>query len=576
MIAVRMILLFCMTLIAGIGHGKTLLDAADKQYSQIAAGGDFTCGLAAKKTSCWGRVNAFFRTPSLKETSFITSGSSFACAIDSGLTSCWGSFAPTDGFYSALGKTQNIAISGYTREVCGIGEQGVVCWNYAEKLASPPISNVLSISVGSGFACAITSNAAECWRTQPDDWNYRDVGQTNVPPLQNPRKIVASLRHACALDDTGVKCWGSSLYGATLVPTDLQNPSDIAVGSELSCAITGNKVRCWGGDARVVPEPSFTNPTSLTIGSSYPRINHVCVVDGGVPKCWGINSYGESGPSSFVNPKRISSGYNHRCIEDDTGIHCSGSFDYADVKVPVLHGVKLFASGFYHMCAVMQDSTKCWGATGPHDKGQTLVPNSVRSPSAITAGEHHTCVIQDKSVICWGDNSRGQTNVPTNLVNPTSIQAGSNHTCVIDEEQAKCWGDNAQGQCDAPSLSKPTKLQAGWGFSCALDLNGARCWGKTVNGEYKSLANTSDRVVKDIASNIYGTCATTSTKNNSDNALRCWNMDGNLYAPYYTKPKLFGGAYSFYAIDDKSVTGFSWGDRSDLYSTDFMFVPVSN
>ena len=102
----------------------------------------------------------------------------------------------------------------------------------------------------------------------------------------------------------------------------------------------------------------------------------------------------------------------------------------------------------------------------------------------MSAGNAHTCALDDAGVHCWGWNEHGQLNVPP-LKNPKMVSAGVRHTCAIDEDGVRCWGDNSSGQTNAPHLITPWSVSAGSLHSCALDENGAHCWGYV--GSYSNL-----------------------------------------------------------------------------------------
>ena len=67
----------------------------------------------------------------------------------------------------------------------------------------------------------------------------------------------------------------------------------------------------------------------------------------------------------------------------------------------------------------------------------------------------------------WGNNGYGQTSVPS-LVNPTWVSAGNRHTCAIDDNGSKCWGSNdyGQGALTANASSNPTQVTAGYYHTC--------------------------------------------------------------------------------------------------------------
>ena len=86
----------------------------------------------------------------------------------------------------------------------------------------------------------------------------------------------------------------------------------------------------------------------------------------------------------------------------------------------------------------------------------------------LSAGEEHTCVLDDGAVYCWGENSSGQLGLgdtsargddPNEMGDglqaidlgsgrsAKAIEAGGFHNCaLLDDDSVKCWGDNSYGQ----------------------------------------------------------------------------------------------------------------------------------
>lgn len=89
--------------------------------------------------------------------------------------------------------------------------------------------------------------------------------------------------------------------------------------------------------------------------------------------------------------------------------------------------------------------------------------------TAVTAGESHTCAIQNGRLYCWGENSAGQlgTESTTESLIPvlvhgldntiTSVSAGDFHTCATTGGDIYCWGHGAQGQLGNGDTNRATK-----------------------------------------------------------------------------------------------------------------------
>ena len=163
-------------------------------------------------------------------------------------------------------------------------------------------------------------------------------------------------------------------------------------------------------------------------------------------------------------------------------------------------------------------------------------------PSNISAGDSHTCALDDEGIKCWGDNSSGQIDVP-DLSNPTHVSSGVggaggtfNETkdaffsCAIDDDGVKCWGLNDWAKIETPPfLERPTDVSSGRQHTCAvediylIDINlpperGVKCWGRNKTGESSApeLLNPVQ-----VSSGALHTCAL------SDEGIRCWGYEAD-------------------------------------------------
>jgi alpha-tubulin suppressor-like RCC1 family protein len=145
-------------------------------------------------------------------------------------------------------------------------------------------------------------------------------------------------------------------------------------------------------------------------------------------------------------------------------------------------------------------------------------PIQPASPSPVSAGGAHSCVLTAGDVLCWGANDRGQlgdgtTVGHTNMVRVAAtiafaaVSVSTDHSCALSRSAAVyCWGNNEDGQLgigDDQNHPTPSRVAGdrsykavttGSGYSCALTTTGeAYCWGRNSYGQLGtgSTANTS-------------------------------------------------------------------------------------
>lgn len=212
------------------------------------------------------------------------------------------------------------------------------------------------------------------------------------------------------------------------------------------------------------------------------------------------------------------------------------------------------SAGEKHTCAIDNDGVKCWGR---NTFGQRSTP-ALSNSTEVSAGGNHTCAIDDNGLTCWGDNVFGQNSVPV-LSTPTQLSAGNNHTCAIDSNSVKCWGHNGFGQLNVPELSNPTQINAGGDHTCVLNDTGVVCWGRNEHRQNDAPVLSNPRQV-------------TAGKNHAcaldDNGVICWGSNGfgQLNVPALSNPtKISAGDGHTCAINDSGVK--CWGDNTANQST---------
>lgn len=407
-----------------------------------------------------------------------------------------------------------------------------------------------------------------------EDASGATASATVAIEVVSPLGVVAGARHSCALLAGGVvKCWGDAAsgqlglgnitrigdnageMGAVLAAVDLgigRTATKITAGAFHTCALLDDAtVKCWGSGAMGALGSGSTAlvgdgpdemgdllaPVSLGTGRTAVDIdagtNHTCaVLDTGVVKCWGSNSFGQLGLGDTV-----------------TRGTAGGQMGDALPAVELGTGRTATAvvAGNDHTCALLDDATvKCWGGNASGqlglgdstrrgdnagEMGDALMPvnlGSGRTAFGVEVGSSFSCALLDNlAVKCWGVNSSGQLGIGNTATRGTSashmgnnlapiqlgtgrtarrLSLGNAHTCVVlDNGSLKCWGLSSKGQCghgdtitrgDSPfemgdglpavvlGGGAALFVSAGQEHTCAVLADSSmKCWGDNTYGQ---------------------------------------------------------------------------------------------
>jgi alpha-tubulin suppressor-like RCC1 family protein len=415
-------------------------------------------------------------------------------------------------------------------------------------------AGVSNVEVGWNHACAVVSGGLlECW-----GWNYfGQLGDGTKITQSKPahvyrltdgvRDIAVGSAYACVATDLGaVKCWGQNNYGQlgdgtqsdslipltvvglgavpvavqTFMPTSTQTSTNttaptftgalaIDAGMGGTCALTANHgVKCWGdnvsgqlGDGSTYGANLPVDVSGLSHGIKSIALGrfHTCAITAeNIPKCWGLNIFGQLGDGSTVNSLR-------------------------PLEVGFVTGdIRSIALGGYHTCALTYVAVvECWGwnqlgqlgdGTNTDSKTPVGVVGLIGDITAISSRQSSTCALNVNGwVRCWGNNEFGQLgdgttvnrNYPVDVVGLTSrvaaVSLGDDHACVLMASGGvKCWGNNEFGQLgDGTTTDRRTpvdvagldgvvvEVKAGYKITCARMNDGrVKCWGL---GKYGAL-----------------------------------------------------------------------------------------
>jgi alpha-tubulin suppressor-like RCC1 family protein len=327
--------------------------------------------------------------------------------------------------------------------------------------------------------------------------------------------------------------------------------TSLSAGASHTCAVVAGEARCWGAndlgqlgrsgaDSFVPVQPAGLAATVTAIAAGS---DHTCAIAAGEVWCWGDNPSGQLG----------------------NGSSAKGTRDSTPQKVSGSAGALLVAAGGSHSCFVTASEIFCWGSNAKGQVGDPTIDSiprlapalvsGVSGPSAISAGDSHTCAVTTAGTVCWGANGAGQlgngtAGLPVSTPAMTSpavkggafIGLGANHSCSGDASGTLyCWGANALSQVNGSGqdlrspkdvLSSAVSVAGGIGHTCAVTSNGdVKCWGLNDKGQLGANGHEEVEValqggVQQVAAGYKHTCAV------QNGAAQCWgsNSRGQLGA----------------------------------------------
>ncbi|QJR16528.1 RCC1 domain-containing protein [Usitatibacter palustris] len=223
-----------------------------------------------------------------------------------------------------------------------------------------------------------------------------------------------------------------------------------------------------------------------------------------------------------------------------------------------LDNVTAVTAGSTHTCALRSTDVVCWGwnafgqlgigtfTNTPSPTPGQPVPGLGGTPSAISAGEFHTCALTAAGgVKCWGRNGQGQLGdgtwtdriTPVDVVGHTSgvakISAGYDNTCVVTTSGAvSCWGVGGAGH--APIASGAVDVKTGYSHACALTAGGGvKCWGQNSLGQLGDGTFTPSNAPRDVVGLASGVAAIAVGVNHScalttAGGVKCWGSNQGM------------------------------------------------
>jgi alpha-tubulin suppressor-like RCC1 family protein len=362
--------------------------------------------------------------------------------------------------------------------------------------ATTPLTGIKQISVGSTYACGLTTGGeVKCWGSG-EVGNIKLASYTipvSIPGFTDIKSVFVGDGYTCAITSGGkVKCVGTNLgydpkvvaskpqkYDTPTEITGLSGITAIAPGSAFMCALSSSSgLYCWGryywasNQDYVQTKPSLlvkSDVTGVAVGGS-----HACFLStNSKVSCWGQNGAGQVGTGNSTSEVEGSK------------------------EVSGLTNVTAILARGDRSCALVKGGTvKCWGRNGYGELGVATVGNSGKLQDVVDSsgkpltgvtqlalGDYHTCAMTAGAVKCWGRNTYGE--VGYKLGTPAS----SGFSTIIVKNPTNV--PNLTGS-EVASVATSTNLGIK-GYSCALLNNGGvKCWGVnfTLDEKMKELSTS--------------------------------------------------------------------------------------
>ncbi|HLV26411.1 MAG TPA: Ig-like domain-containing protein, partial [Gemmatimonadales bacterium] len=356
------------------GSSQAATEVLPREFTRIAAGGDFSCAtITLDRVYCFG-VDSSFQLGAVRPD-----------------TVCF------DAFDTANGDVRCSLLPVRVRD---------------DLSAS-------TLTVGGAHACALVEGGeAYCWGNGAKG----QLGNGMVSEREAPMLVTSAVRfmqisagymHTCALDGAGAAwCWGSDTLGqlgnrktansTTPIPVEDGHVfQGISAGVMHSCGVRADgRIYCWGSNEKGQvgsgsSSPYFDAPVAVSGGMTFSSVTagrdfSCALTPAGAAYCWGEGSGGQLGRGSTE-----------------------------DSRVPVaVSGGHVFTSisaGHEHSCGLTTTgSVLCWGTVDLGILGSEPLGNTPRQVIGgngfvqLTSGKRHSCGIRTNgTAFCWGSNVMG-------------------------------------------------------------------------------------------------------------------------------------------------------------------------
>lgn len=247
--------------------------------------------------------------------------------------------------------------------VCVLSTGEVACYSPSYPYGLPGLSDktdLYRVAAGDDFSCVAGPLGVDCWGGL-DDHPVR----TDIPAVSGQvKELAVDYANACLIDDAGIKCWGTGFASGLIeVPQGLSAPEHLVVQGHIACVVDVGVPICWGTDQLGNVSSLTEVPEGLT-GVIDIALNYesVCAVSAGGVTCWPeTNELAQTVPAGLNMPESIELDHAAACATTLDGLRCWGDTTYLYNFDKLMPYPDAFALYTRLGCALKDEAFYCFG-----------------------------------------------------------------------------------------------------------------------------------------------------------------------------------------------------------------------